>query len=85
MLEIPIILMMCLSMALFGLIIFAFEYGKQMKELKSLRRELRRYRAREWNSMENLTWQLNDYCERTKEYEEKLDPAIFDKIKKKKK
>tara|TARA_B100000214_G_scaffold178994_1_gene128862 strand:- start:4643 stop:4876 length:234 start_codon:yes stop_codon:yes gene_type:complete len=41
MIEIPIIALMLFCMCIVGVILFTYEYGKQVRELKELKRKVR--------------------------------------------
>ena len=87
MIKVPIILMMLLGMALFGLVAFAYEYGKQMRELKSLRKQLKdkalELQLQRYSNYRYKDWQYEVMGDRYGGYKEQLDPAIYKKKTKK--
>tara|TARA_X000001382_G_scaffold127586_2_gene115695 strand:- start:594 stop:827 length:234 start_codon:yes stop_codon:yes gene_type:complete len=77
MIQVPIIVLLVIGMCIMGIMAFTYEYGKQVRELKELKRKVRERDIE--LTYERFRNKIGETSGR-----EKLNPAIFEKISKKK-
>lgn len=78
MIQVPIIVLLVIGMCIMGIMAFTYEYGKQVRELKELKRKVRE------RDIELTYERFREKIGETRNREQ-LDPAIFEKISKKRK